>query len=326
MRVLVTGASSLLGRATVERLLDRDDDVTCFQRTSSHLDTREVLGDVRDREAVLAAAAGHEAVVHLAALVSPRPRYQDAYDVNVLGTQHATEAAQRCGRFVHVSSPSVAFADAPAVGEGTCPASYDGADAYVATKAIAERHVLARSLVPTVVIRPHLVWGPGDTQLVDRIVQRAKAGRLRLPDHGRALIDTTYVDDAAASLVAALDRAEHGSEAQGRAWVVTGNDPRPLAELVGGILRCAGITTPPPSITAPLAARAGRVLDLVWRGPEPPLTYFSARQLSLAHWFDQREVQAALRWSPVISVREGLERLARWYAEGSAEAARSSSS
>ena len=313
MRVFVTGASSLLGRATVRHLVARGDAVTCFQRTRCGEGAREVLGDVREREALLAAADGHDGVIHLAALVSPRPRYQDAYDVNVIGTQHATEAAGRCGRFVHVSSPSVAFGNVAAVGEPALPASYEGSDAYVATKAIGERHVLAHSTVPTVVIRPHLVWGPGDTQLVGRLVERARAGRLRLPDHGRALVDSTYVDDAAASLTAALDRAEADSAAEGRAWVVTGNDPRPLGELVSGILRCAGVASPPPSIAAPVAACAGRIVDWLWRGPEPPLTYFAARQLSLAHWFDQREVQAALQWVPVVSVGEALERLARWY-------------
>jgi 2-alkyl-3-oxoalkanoate reductase len=313
MRVLVTGASSLLGRATAQQLVARGDDVTCFQRSRSGVDAREVLGDVRDRSAVLAAAQHHDAVVHLAALVGPRPKYADAYDVNVVGTHHVTDAANQCGRFVHVSSPSVAFADVPAVGEGAGAATYQGTDAYVATKALAERHVLETSLVPTVVIRPHLVWGPGDTQLVGRIVQRARVHRLRLPDHGRALIDTTYVDDAAASLVAALDRTEERGSACGRAWVVTGSDPRPLAELVGGILRAAGVTTRVPTISAPLAAGVGRTMDRLWRGEEPPLTYFSARQLSLAHWFDQRDVQTALRWTPHVSVDEGLARLATWF-------------
>ncbi len=314
MRVLVTGASSLLGNATARCIVERGDDVTCYQRTPSGLDAREVLGDIRDRAALLAAADGHDGIVHLAALVRPHAAYREAYEVNVTGTEHATEAAARCGRFVHVSSPSVAFTGVAAVGEGARPASYAGADAYVATKAVAERRVLERSSVPTVVIRPHLVWGPGDTQLVGRLVERARAGRLRLPDHGSALIDTTYVDDAAAALVAALDRATDDSPATGRPLVVTGNDPRPLAELVGGILKAAGVRRRTRSVAAPVASAAGRLCDAVWRGDEPPLTYFAARQLSLAHWFDQREAQAALRWSPRVTVDEGLERLARWFA------------
>ena len=63
-----------------------------------------------------------------------------------------------------------------------------------------------------VAVRPHLVWGPGDTQLVGRIVERARAGRLALVGGGRALVDTTYIDNAVAALVAALDAVRAGCE------------------------------------------------------------------------------------------------------------------
>ncbi len=164
------------------------------------------------------------------------------------------------------------------------------------------------------VLRPHLVWGPGDTQLIGRIVDRARRGRLALPDHGRALVDTTFVDDAAAAVVAGLDRTADSDEAVGRAWVVTGDDPRPLAELVEGILRAAGLTRHARSVPAPVAALAGRVVGRLWPGDEPPLTHFAARQLSVAHWFDQRATQRVLRWRPEIGVDEGLARLTAAYA------------
>jgi nucleoside-diphosphate-sugar epimerase len=160
------------------------------------------------------------------------------------------------------------------------------------------------------VIRPHLVWGPGDTQLIGRILTRARQGRLVLPDHGRALVDTTYVDDAADALVAALDRTGDSTEALGRAWVVTGNDPRPLAELVQGILAAAGIEDVTRSLPAPLVGVLGGIVGRLWPTKEPPLTYFSARQLSVSHWFDQRATQRVLRWQPQINVDEGFRRLA----------------
>jgi nucleoside-diphosphate-sugar epimerase len=314
MRVLVTGGSSLLGRMVADLLVERGDRVTCFQRSPSGSHGVDVLGDIRDREAVVRAAGGHDAVVHLAALVAPRPAWADAFAVNVVGTRNVIEAAARCGRLLHVSSPSVAFDDTPSVGVVAGRADYDGSDAYTRTKAIAERLVLDNTSTPTLVIRPHLVWGPGDTQLIGRIVDRARQGRLALPDNGRALVDTTYVDDAAAAVVSGLDRTADSAEALGRAWVVTGNDPRPLAELVEGILGAAGLDRRARSVPAPLAALIGRVLDRWWPGDEPPLTHFAARQLSVAHWFDQSETQRVLRWSPRVDVDEGLARLAEWYA------------
>jgi nucleoside-diphosphate-sugar epimerase len=317
VRVLVTGASSLLGGALVTRLLHRGDEVTAFQRHASGTGAVERLGDIRDPEAVGRAARGHDAIVHLAALVAPSAPWADAEAVNVEGTRHVLAAARSCGRLVHVSSPSVAFDERAAVGAAAEPARYRGSDSYARSKAVAEELVLERHELCRVVVRPHLVWGPGDDQLVGRIVSRARRGLLALPDGGRALIDSTYVDDASSALVAALDAAVPGHEAVGRAWVVTGGDPRPVAELVGGILAAAGQATTLRSVPAPLAALAGRLAERLWPGSEPPLTRFAARQLSLAHWFDQRETKRVLAWSPTVSIDEGLERLADWYRSGS---------
>jgi nucleoside-diphosphate-sugar epimerase len=313
VRVLVTGASSLLGRHVAGLLAERGDDVTCFQRSASHTGLRDVRGDVRDEEALCDAAADQDALIHLAALVAPRSSWAEAYGVNVTGTRNALRAAQACQRLVHVSTPSVAFASAPAVGAGVGPATYTGRDVYARSKALGERVVLESPVDATVVVRPHLVWGPGDTQLVGRIVDRGRQGRLAVPDRGRALIDTTYIDDAASALVAALDQAVPGAEICGRAWVVTGADPRPVAELVNGILRAAGVERTVRSIPGPIASLAGRLADRWWPGTEPPLTHFAARQLSVAHWFDQREVQRVLHWTPRVSVDDGLERLAQWF-------------
>ena len=313
MDILVTGATSLLGRGVAAALLERGDRVTCFQRRPSGLDTKEITGDIRDADAVRAAGAGHEVVVHLAALVAPRPTFAEAFAVNVDGTRNVLAAIDTDARLVHISTPSVAFHDAPSIGAPAEPASYQGRDPYARTKAIAERAVLANERCPVVVLRPHLVWGPGDTQLVGRIVARGSARRLALPDGGRALIDTTYLDDAVRAIVAGVDRSGDEPKALGRAFVISGGDPRPVYDLVTGILRAANVSWSPRSISAPLASIAGRVIGRTWPGDEPPLTHFAARQLSLAHWFDQRETQSILRWQPHIDVDQGLALLADWF-------------
>jgi nucleoside-diphosphate-sugar epimerase len=166
-----------------------------------------------------------------------------------------------------------------------------------------------------VAVRPHIVWGPGDTQLVERVVDRAARGRLPLLGHGAALIDSTYVDNAADGIVAALDRAP---AVHGRAYVLTNGEPRTVADLLAGMCRAAGVRPPAWRVPAGLARAAGGVVEAVWRvrpgTDEPPMTRFLAEQLSTAHWFDQRATRADLRWRPAVSIDEGMRRLAEHFA------------
>ena len=313
MKILVTGGSSLLGRTVADRLITRGHSVTCFQRRRSGSLAEDRLGDITDREAVCAAAEHCDAIVHLAALVAPRAPWKTMQSINIDGTGNVLEAARGCERLVHISSPSVAFHDAASSGGPAGAADYSGRDGYARSKAIAERLVLSTSTIPTVVIRPHLVWGPGDTQLIGRIVDRARAGRLVLPDHGRALVDTTYVDDAADAIIAGLDECTISSPAVGHPWVVTGGEPRPLRDLIASILEAAGVDTQPRSMPAPVAAALGSIIERAWPTDEPPLTHFAARQLSVAHWFDQRETRRVLNWVPAVGLDEGFRRLTAWF-------------
>jgi nucleoside-diphosphate-sugar epimerase len=166
-----------------------------------------------------------------------------------------------------------------------------------------------------VAVRPHIVWGPGDTQLVARVVARARAGRLPLLDGGTALIDSTYIDNAATGIRSGLDRAP---EAHGRAFVLTNGEPRPVGDLLAGICLAAGVRPPRWSVPAWLGRAAGSVIERVWAilpgTDEPPMTRFLAEQLSTAHWFDQRDTRRWLAWSPEVSLDEGLRRLAADYA------------
>ena len=314
MKVLVTGGSSLLGRSVANLLVARGDDVTCFQRSASGSRAVDVLGDIRDRAAVCAAAGSADAVVHLAALVTPKAPWTDMLAINVDGTRNALAAATG-GRFVYISSPSVAFHDQASVGVAALAADYSGSDGYARSKALAENVVRFESVVPTVILRPHLVWGPGDTQLIGRIIDRARAGKLVLPDGGRSLVDTTYLDDAASGIVAGLDHCVVGDEATTKPLVITGGEPRPLRDLVASILDAAGIDQMPRSVPAPIAGFLGSVLDRVWLGSEPPLTHFAARQLSVAHWFDQRETRRVLGWAPSVGLDEGFARLKASFAQ-----------
>ncbi|WP_314505981.1 NAD-dependent epimerase/dehydratase family protein [uncultured Microbacterium sp.] len=319
MIVLVTGASGFLGRAVAAELVAAGHQVQTLQRRPSGVDgATDMLGSITDPDAVSAAVGGADGVVHLAAKVSLAGAPAEFHAVNVDGTRAMLDAAERAGvtRFVQVSSPSVAHAGSALAGVGA--ESADPARArgeYARTKAEAELLALARD-APTfhvVAVRPHIVWGPGDTQLVERVVDRARRGRLPLLDGGTALIDSTYIENAATGIRAALDRAD---QAHGNAYVLTNGEPRPVGDLLAGICLAAGVQPPRWSVPASVARAAGSAIERIWAiapgDDEPPMTRFLAEQLSTAHWFDQRETRRALDWTPSVSIDEGLRRLAAY--------------
>ena len=320
MIVLVTGASGFLGRAVAADLVAAGHEVRTLQRRPSQVPgATDVLGSVTDAALVARAVAGAEGVVHLAAKVSLAGDPGEFRAVNVEGTRGMLDAAERAGvsRFVQVSSPSVAHAGTALAGVAAEPASPERARGeYARTKAEAELLALARdsAAMRVIAVRPHIVWGPGDTQLVERILDRARRGRLPLLSGGTALIDSTYVDNAASGIAAALHRA---GAAHGRAYVITNGEPRPVAELLAGICLAAGVRPPRWSVPAALGRAAGTAIERVWSirpgADEPPMTRFLAEQLSTAHWFDQRDTRRDLDWSPSVSIDEGLRRLAAHY-------------
>ncbi|WP_024476182.1 NAD-dependent epimerase/dehydratase family protein [Arthrobacter sp. CAL618] len=320
MRVLVTGASGMLGRVTAELLRAQGHEVRTFQRRPSGLTgVEDSLGSITEPAAVQRAVLGMDAVVHLAAKVSFAGAAADFEAVNVEGTRRLLDAARGAGvrDFVFISSPSVAHVGTSIVGQAATDATPEKVlGNYAQTKAKAELIALAANSdsFRVAAVRPHIVWGPGDTQLVERVLQRARAGRLPVLDAGTALVDTTYVDNAAEAIAAALARMD---QMAGLAVVVTNGEPRPIGELIAGICRAGGVHPPRWSVPGRVARVAGSLVEFVWQRSgadgEPPMTRFLAEQLSTAHWFDQRRTRDLLGWTPGVSLDEGLARLSEHY-------------
>ncbi|WP_236641037.1 NAD-dependent epimerase/dehydratase family protein [Glutamicibacter sp. HZAU] len=313
----------MLGGAVAQLLRDNGHHVRTFQRGASAGATDEVRGSLTHLDAVAAAVESMDAVIHLAAKVSFTGQWEDFVATNIDGTSNLLEASKESGvkDFVFVSTPSVAHFGDSLAGAGAGEADPQQARGFYArSKAAAELEALGNDSpgFRVTAIRPHVVWGPGDTQLVERVIARAKAGRLPLLDHGAALIDTTYIDNAAAAIVRGLERMDH---AHGRALVVTNGEPRPVGELIAGICQAGGAPAPKLNVPGWLARGAGSVIEKLWLAAgsrnlvhdEPPMTRFLAEQLSTAHWFDQRATHEILDWKPEVTIDEGLQKLAAHY-------------
>jgi nucleoside-diphosphate-sugar epimerase len=137
--------------------------------------------------------------------------YREFYNTNVVGTRNVLELCKhyRVSKLVYTSSPSVVFTghDDEGMNE-SAPYPRRYLSPYPKTKAEAERLVLAANSehLATIALRPHLIWGPGDTHIVPHILKLAQSGRLRLIGDGRNLVDSTYIDNAAAAHVLTVDR------------------------------------------------------------------------------------------------------------------------
>src|SRR5690606_28946348 len=141
----------------------------------------------------------------------------------------------------------------------TVPYGEDLKAPYAATKMIAEKRVLAANdeTLATVALRPRLICGPGDNQLVPRLAERARAGRLRFVGGGMNRTDTTFIDTAAQAHFDALDRLDIGAPCAGRAYFISNGEPMAGREIVNSLLRAVGAAGGGGSVPVGRACAAG---------------------------------------------------------------------
>ncbi len=324
---LVTGGGGFLGGAIVRQLLDGGARVRSFSRGHyPQLDrpgVEQVRGDLVDAEAVRSAVRGMDLVFHVAAKPGVWGRYEDFYNPNVTGTQNVLQACrdEAVHHLIYTSSPSVVFdgGDMNGVDE-TVPYPDHWEAHYPRTKALAEQMV--RQAGPedlqTIVLRPHLIWGPEDNHLVPRIIQRAR--RLRRVGPGRNRVDTIYIENAAHAHLLAAAQLTARPELSGRVYFISQDDPIALWDMVDAILAAADLPPVRRSISSAAAMRIGTLMEWVYRTlrlpGEPPMTRFVAQELGTAHWFDIRAAKMDLGYRPQVSTREGLQRLRAWLQSG----------
>jgi UDP-glucose 4-epimerase len=221
VRILVTGGCGFIGSNLVPLLLERGADVAVLdsfaiagpERLPDGVDVRE--GDVRDPAALAGAAAGADAVIHLAAAGNVSDSVSDPlanFEVNARGTLLTLHAAVEAGvrRFVFASTGGALIGDAPPpVDEGSVPRPISP---YGASKLAGEGYCQAfrgSYGLETIALRFANVYGPGSDLkrgAVTTFIKRALSGEpLTIYGDGGATRDFIYVDDLCAGIIAGLD-------------------------------------------------------------------------------------------------------------------------
>ncbi len=229
MRVLVTGSSGFLGAAVVRALLARGDTAIGFDTQAGHdgpADGRliQVKGDIADSRQVTQAvvAQGPDAVIHCAAIVSVLSSVNSPVQivrVNIEGSLNVFEAMRtaKVRRCIHISSEEAYGAFRADRIDETHP--LDPVMPYGICKAAVEQFGRTyRDLhgLEVINLRPSWVYGPGlpRARIPKNLIEAALAGRkLHIPSGADSAIDHTYIDDAVAAILAALDHPNHRYDA-----------------------------------------------------------------------------------------------------------------
>lgn len=324
----MTGGNGFLGSAIVRMLQARGDHVTTLSRRAPSSDIphsaftiEHLAADIRDGEAVRHACSGMDVVFHVAAKAGVWGPHREFHSINVDGTRNVVEACRAAGvrKLVYTSSPSVVFGRNDLCGvDESVPYPNQYLAAYPESKAMAERLVLAAndSLLSTISLRPHLIWGPGDPHLIPRVIERARAGKLRQVGDGKNLVDITYIDNAAEAHLLAAVALNPTAACAGRAYFISQGQPVVLWSWLDQLLAAIGAPRVTRRISLGTATAVGAAFEVVYKifalRREPPMTRFVANQLAKSHYFDISAAKRDLGYQPRVSLEDGVARLVEW--------------
>jgi nucleoside-diphosphate-sugar epimerase len=321
MRILVTGGTGFTGKALVKRLLDLGHEVVALDYKEG-LKTQElrdwgaqvVLGSVTDQEVVRRAVKDVEIVHHVAAAFREM-NVPDGYyhEVNVSGTKNVLEAALAAGarKLVYCSTCGVhGNIDHPPGGED---APIQPADYYQRTKYEAEpivRKFCDRGL-PTVILRPAAIYGPGDPGRFGMIFRRVARGTFPMFGSGRTLYHPLYID----SLVDAFVLAMEEGKGVGEAYLIADEEYLEIEDLVRRVAKALNVPVKIPHYPITPILVAGHLCEAVCKpfGVTPPI--FPRR----VDWYRQNrafkidKARRELGYQPRVDIDEGLRRTAEWY-------------
>jgi nucleoside-diphosphate-sugar epimerase len=318
--VLVTGATGFLGTSLARRLLSDGFHVRvlarseCRARSLRDLGAEVVLGEVTDPAAVSAAIDGAVTVWHLAGrLLAPGIPAREYERTHVEGTKTVLaccERAEQLERIVHCSTTGVLGATGDRPADENAP--INPTNVYETTKARAEQAVwdAARGGLAVVVVRPGLVYGPGDLHLLGffRAVLRRQ---FRPIGRQTVRLHPIYIDD----LTEALMRCGRHPAAVGECFHLAGSRPAPLELLAQAIARAGGTKIPPGRIPLPAARAVAMLGDLLPPGARhaAPLTRSRLDFLTHSRVYDVAKAQRLLGFTAATDLSTGVGRTIAWY-------------
>jgi nucleoside-diphosphate-sugar epimerase len=328
MKVLVTGATGLLGSHIVERLAAQDHQVRALARKTSSIDhlrlagVEVVFGDVEDRNSLPLALKGIEVVFHAAGRVTPGWGSWQQFETTIVrGTENLLRASANAevSRFLHVSSSDI-YGEAscrgiPANESTPCQIPFTPHKYYAFAKLQAEKLAFdcqRQQGLQVSAIRPGWVYGPRDRLLCDRIARQLDMPIVVWPGKANPRIPLVFASDVAdcAIMVAMSDKTVGQCYNVGPPYEVR------LRDFAVAMARALGRPEPKVFVPYGLAYVASAVVEAWSRlrrtSDMPYLTRTSLVHLKTEILLDVSRVREEVGWEPKVSLNEGARLYAEW--------------
>ena len=321
MQYFLTGGSGFLGRHLVQRLVDDGHRVLALARSDEAAEVvtgrgaEAVRGDLAGLRHLVDEVRGSDVVVHAAAATDQGARRGAQHEDNVEGTRAVVDLARAAGvpRLVHVSTEAVLADGSPLrYVDEDAPYPPRHAGEYPRTKALAEQIVLAADAhdLHTIVLRPRLVWGPGDTTVMPPVLDSVREGHWAWVDGGDYLTSTCHVANVCQAIVGAAE-----SDRSGRAYFVTDGPPVQFRSFITDLAAAHGVEMPERSVPRAVARTAARVADgsrrVLRRGGDAAVSRTAVALGGHEMTVNDERARRELGYRPVVSVPEGLSDLRR---------------
>ncbi|WP_412471389.1 NAD-dependent epimerase/dehydratase family protein [Halobacteriovorax sp. RT-1-4] len=323
MNILVTGVTGFLGYHIAKDLLAAGHDVFNFSRRETdevkELGIKTHQGDLTNYQDIRNALSEIDAVFHVAGKVGMWGRKEDFERINIEGTKNLLKAMKEAGvkYLVYTSTPSVVFGkDEIKNGDEALEYPENYLNEYARTKSIAEKLVLAANTqdLLTTAIRPHLIYGERDKNIIPTLVERAKSGRLKIIGHGDNLVDINYVENASYAHVMALNELVGEAKNKGKAYFIGQERPVNLWHFINELLMAKGVAPLTKKVPLRIVYIIGAICEFIYKligkyDGQPAMTRFVALQMGTSHYFKHNNALNDFGYSPRISIDESIEKI-----------------
>jgi nucleoside-diphosphate-sugar epimerase len=325
MKVLVTGAGGFLGQYIAEQLIEEGHEVINFSRNSykslEDIGVKTRRGNLLDIKSIENALVNIEGVFHVAGKVAMWGKWDDFYQTNTVGTKNLVDCCKKAKikRFVYTSTPSVVFGEEEIIAaDETLEYPKEYISLYAKSKMLAEKYVLENNCKDffTCSIRPHLIFGPRDKNIIPRLLEAGSKGKLKIIGDGENLVDIIYVENAAKAHIQAFNNLVEGSNVCGSSYFIAQERPVKLWDFINTILTKSNIKPITKKISTKKAYRIGSVIEKslkilrIWN-VHPPMSRFVALQLGKSHYFKHDKAVRDFNYAPEVSIESAIEKTLR---------------